>query len=115
MTDNQPNDSFESFEKAMQDAQKKKYILKLYISGNTAKSARAILNLKKVCSEYLENQYELEVIDIYQQPSLAIKDQILATPTLVKSLPLPLRKIIGDLTKTERILVGLDLVDIHDK
>lgn len=111
MTEHQPNDSADSFERTLKDLEKKKYVLRLYVSGNTSRSSRAILNLRQLCDEYLNGRYELEVIDIYQQPSRAREDQILATPTLVKSLPLPLRKLIGDLSETDKILVGLDLVD----
>ncbi len=107
--DNSKN-SIKSFERALEDSKKTKYVLHLYVSGNTKRSTNAILNLRKLCDEYLKGRYELEVIDIYQQPSLARQDQILATPTLVKHLPLPIRKVIGDLSETERILIGLDIV-----
>jgi circadian clock protein KaiB len=85
------------------------YILRLYVAGLSTISLRAIENLKKICAENLEGRYELEVIDIYQQPVLAQGEQIIATPTLIKQLPLPLRRFIGDLSQTEKILVGLDL------
>ncbi len=85
------------------------YVLKLYISGTTPKSVRAIQNIKKVCDEHLAGRYTLEVIDIYQQPALAKGEQIIAVPTLIKKLPGPLRTFIGDLSSTERILIGLDL------
>lgn len=85
------------------------YVLRLYISGMTPNSRKAIENTKKICSEYLQGHYELEIIDIYQQPIFAKEGQIVAAPTLVKELPLPLRKFIGDMSQTERILVGLDL------
>ena len=104
-----PKDSVEIFEKAIQESRKKKYLLRLYIAGTSAKSTRAINNLKKLCEQHLKDRYELEVIDIFQQPKLAEGEQIIAAPTLVKELPLPLRKFIGDLADTERILVGLDL------
>lgn len=86
-----------------------KYVLKLYVTGMTPRSVSALENLKKICEEHLEGNYELEVIDIYQQPMLARGEQIIATPTLIRQLPLPLRKFIGDLSNTERILLGLDL------
>lgn len=114
MSDQSPSDSFESFEKALEDARTTRFVLRLYVSGNTRKSSHAILNLRKLCDEYLDGRYELEVIDIYQQPSLARQDQILATPTLVKQLPLPIRKIIGDLSETDRIMVGLDIVQVTE-
>ena len=88
---------------------KEKYVLKLYITGMTRRSQEALRNLKKVCEEYLGDDYELEVIDIYQQPSLAKGDQIIAVPTLIKKLPSPIRRLIGDLSREDRIILGLDL------
>lgn len=87
----------------------KKYILRLYVAGATARSVAAITNIKKICDEQLAGQYTLEVIDLYQQPLLAAGHQIIAIPTLIKELPPPLRRIIGDLSDTEKVLVGLDL------
>lgn len=113
MTGQTPSDSSDPFEKALENSKNKKYVLRLYISGNTKRSTRAILNLRKVCDEYLDGRYELEVIDIYQNPSLARQDDILATPTLVKHLPLPIRRVIGDLSETERMLVGLDIINVQ--
>ncbi|WP_018294644.1 circadian clock protein KaiB [Mariprofundus ferrooxydans] len=86
-----------------------RHILKLYVAGQSPKSIRAIANLKKICEENLQGRYELEVIDLYQQPQLAQGDQIIALPTLIKRLPPPSRRIIGDLSDTERVLVGLDI------
>ncbi len=84
--------------------------LRLYVAGQTAKSMTALANLKKICAEYLAGRkYHIEVVDLLKNPTLAKGDQILAIPTLVRSLPQPLRKIIGDLSNTERVLVGLDL------
>lgn len=85
------------------------YVLRLYVTGKTPNSLRAITNLKELCDQYLPSRYDLQVIDIYQQPELAEEDQILATPTLVKELPPPLRRLIGDLSDRERVLVKLDL------
>ena len=85
------------------------YVLRLYVTGTTARSSRAITNVRRICEEHLGNRYDLEVIDIYQQPALAKGDQIVAAPTLVKQLPLPLRKLIGDMSDRDRVLVGLDL------
>ncbi|MDT8375273.1 MAG: circadian clock protein KaiB [Mariprofundaceae bacterium] len=85
------------------------YILKLYVAGQSPKSVNAIANLKNICEENLHGRYELEVIDLYQQPQLAQGDQIIAVPTLIRKLPPPLRRIIGDLSNTERVLVGLDI------
>jgi circadian clock protein KaiB len=87
----------------------KEYVLRLYVAGTTSKSIRAVANIKEICESSLKNRYDLEVIDIYQQPVLVKGEQIIAAPTLVKKLPLPLRKFIGDMSDTERILVGLDL------
>lgn len=85
------------------------YVLRLYVVDMTPKSTRAIANIKAICEEYLRGRYDLEVVDVYQQPRLAQGEQILAVPTLVKKLPLPLRTLVGDLSNTERVLLGLDL------
>jgi circadian clock protein KaiB len=92
-----------------QKPKSKEYVLRLYVAGTTSKSIRAVANIKEICETSLKNRYDLEVIDIYQQPVLVKGEQIIAAPTLVKHLPLPLRKFIGDMSDTERILVGLDL------
>jgi circadian clock protein KaiB len=84
-------------------------VLKLYVSGTTSRSVRAIGNIKKICDTHLAGRYELEVVDIYQQPALAQGEQIIAVPTLIKKLPAPLRTFIGDLSDTEKVLFGLDL------
>ena len=102
-------DSTEAFEQSLINPQEERYILRLYITGMTPQSVRAIANVKKICEEHLQGRYELEVVDLYQQPKLAAGEQIIAAPTLIKKLPLPLRRIIGDMSKTERVLVGLDL------
>ena len=91
------------------DARGPPYILRLFITGTTPRSVRAIANLRRVCEERLNGEYDLEVIDIYQHPTAAKEHQIVAAPTLVKLLPLPLRRIIGDLANEERVLAGLDL------
>ena len=83
--------------------------LRLYVAGQTPKSLQAFANLKKICEEHLKGRYQIEVIDLIENPQLAKGDQILAIPTLVRKIPEPLRKIIGDLSNTERVLVGLDL------
>ena len=85
------------------------YILRLYVAGQTPKCMAAFVNLKKICEEHLAGQYQIEVIDLLENPKLAQGDQILAIPTLVRRLPEPVRKIIGDLSNTERVLIGLDL------
>lgn len=91
------------------------YVLRLYITGTTPQSTRAILNIRKICEEHLEGRYKLEVVDISQHPTLAIGEQIIAAPTLIKKLPLPLRRFIGDMSQTERILLGLDLREAATK
>jgi circadian clock protein KaiB len=83
--------------------------LRLYVAGQTPRSLTAFRNLKDICEEYLQGQYHIEVIDLMENPTLARGDQILAVPTLVRKLPQPIRKIIGDLSNTERVLVGLDI------
>ncbi len=83
--------------------------LRLYVAGQTPKSLAALSNLKKICTEHVDGKYELEVIDLIKNPQLAQGDQILAIPTLVRNLPVPIRKIIGDLSNVDRVLVGLDL------
>lgn len=102
-------DSTEAFEIAVQGTTEDNYVLRLYVSGITPNSQRAIENVRKICEEHLAGHYQLEIIDIYQQPIFAKEGQIVAAPTLVKELPLPLRKFIGDMSQTERILVGLDI------
>ena len=86
-----------------------KYFLRLYVSGSTSKSALAVENIKRICEQHLKSRYELEVVDIYQQPNLARDEQIVAVPTLIKRLPRPLRRLIGDLSDHNKVLFGLDL------
>ncbi len=104
----------EIFERALKDSGAKRYLLKLYVAGATPKSTQAIMNIKKICEEHLKERYDLEVIDIYQQPTLAKGEQIIAAPTLVKKLPPPLRKFIGSMADAQRILVGLDLKPLDE-
>lgn len=85
------------------------WLLRLYVAGQTAKALTAYANLRRLCDTHLEGRYEIEVVDLREQPQLAAGDQILALPTLVRRLPQPMKKIIGDLSNTERVLVGLDL------
>ncbi len=96
-------------EKAKNKADEDTWILKLYVAGTTPKCLTAFANLKKICEEHLAGKYRIEVIDLLVNPQLARGDQILALPTLVRKLPEPVKKIIGDLSNTERVLVGLDL------
>ncbi len=86
-----------------------KYVLRLYISGSTLKSALAVENIKRICEQHLKNRYDLKVIDIYQQPNLARDEQIVAVPTLIKLIPLPLRRLVGDMSDLRKVLCGLDL------
>ena len=102
-------DSAAEFEQKVRKTGKEKYLLRLYVAGMTTKSKRAIQNIKQICDEHLKDRCDLEVIDVFRQPVLAKGEQIIATPTLLKQLPLPLRRFIGDMSETERILVGLDL------
>lgn len=102
-------DTTEEFEESIQKSGKEKYVLRLYVTGMTPRSTEAISNIKKICEENLKGRYELEVVDIYQQPSFAKDEQIIAVPTLIKKLPLPLRRLIGDMSNTDRILIGLDI------
>jgi circadian clock protein KaiB len=91
------------------ETKRAKYVLRLYVAGTSHKSLLAMQNIKKLLEEELDGEYELQIIDIYQQPIFAKSGQIVAAPTLVKELPLPLRKLVGDLSNTEKVLAGLDL------
>jgi len=103
-------DSVAQFERRIKRTKKDKYVLRLYVAGMTARSRMAVSNIKEICEEHLKGRYDLEVIDVYQQPVLAKGEQIVAVPTLVKELPLPLRRFIGDMSKTEQVLLGMDLI-----
>lgn len=96
--------------KASNSSRNDMYLLRLYVSGQTSRSVCAIENLKRLCEDYLKGRYEIEIIDIYQQPERLKDEQIIAVPTLIKQLPPPVRKVIGDLSDTERVLVGLALL-----
>lgn len=109
MTDRVPKSMRESLERAGQKPPAEHYVLRLYITGLTPRSTRAVENVRAICEEHLQGRHELEVIDIYQQPGLAQDAQIIAAPTLIKHLPPPLRRVIGDMASTERVLVGLDI------
>ena len=104
-------DATEIFEEALKTTalRRAKYILRLYVTGSTGRSLRAVDNLKRLCEEHLADEYDLEVIDIYNDPDAAREAQLVAAPTLVKKLPLPIRKFVGDLSDTQKILVGLDI------
>jgi len=91
-----------------------RYVLRLYVTGMTPRSTEAIKNLQAICDEYLEGRYDLDVIDLYQQPALAKGEQIVAAPTLIRKLPLPMRRLVGDMSRREHVLMGLDLVTVRD-
>jgi circadian clock protein KaiB len=98
-----------ALERAAAKRQTERYVLRLYIAGMTPRSMQSVQNIRTICEEHLHGRYDLEVVDLYQQPILADGEQIIAAPTLIKRLPLPLRRFIGDMSNTERILVGMDL------
>ena len=103
-------DTTGAFERLMAGtASEERYVLRLYVTGMTPRSTEAFASIKAICEERLQGRYELEVIDIYQHPQLAIDEQIIAVPTLVKKLPAPLRRLVGDLSNEDRVLLGLDL------
>ncbi len=109
MARNKSESAKRSLEKAAAARDSAKFVLRLYVAGITPRSSEAITNVTALCEEHLAGRYELEIIDIYQQPVLAKGQQIIAAPTLIKKLPLPLRRMIGDMSEKDRILVGLDL------
>ncbi len=98
-----------ALEKAAAERRHGRYLLRLYVTGTTPGSVRAIRRVREICEEHLQGRYELEVFDIYQMPALAKDEQIIATPTLIKVLPVPLRRFIGDLSRADSVLFGLDL------
>ncbi len=98
------------FKDDTESSAKEVYFLRLYVTGMLPNSAHAIVNIKAICERYLKNRYELEIIDIYQQPSLALKDEIIAIPVLIKKFPLPEERMIGDLSDIEKVLKGLHLI-----
>lgn len=105
-----PHKTTSAFDAALvRERRNEKYILRLYVAGPGTKSSRALDNVRKICEEHLTGRYELEVIDLYKNPVLAKGEQIVAVPTLIKALPEPLRKVIGDMSNVERVLIGLDL------
>jgi circadian clock protein KaiB len=102
-------DATKQIEKAITRLGKGRFLLRLYVAGTTPRSTMAIANLKSICEEHLADRYDLEVIDIYQQPALGKGEQIIAVPTLIKKLPPPVRKLIGDMSDKEKVLIGLDI------
>ncbi len=104
-----PDQAIASAFEAAAAATDRHYLLRLYTNGSSSRSVKAIANLRKLCEEHLEGRHVLEIVDISENPELAKAEQVIAAPTLVKMLPLPLRRFIGDLSQTERIIIGLDL------
>lgn len=107
-------DSTAKFEKALLSRSREKYVLRLYVAGMSPKSIQAIENIKRLCEENMPGRYQLDIIDIYQQPIFAKEGQIVAAPTLIKELPPPISKMVGDMSNKERVLVGLDLRSTGD-
>jgi circadian clock protein KaiB len=110
MTEKSRNRLTSTFERVARTGRTERYVLRLYVTGMTARATRAIENVREICDEHLKGRYDLEVVDVYQHPVLAKDEQIIAAPTLVKKLPLPLRRIIGDMSQRDRVLLGLDLI-----
>lgn len=92
------------------DGDELRYVLRLYVTGMTPRAQEAVKNIKRICEEELKGRYELEIIDVYQQPELAKREQIIAAPTLIRKLPLPLRRLVGDMSNKEKVIVGLQLM-----
>lgn len=103
------NGTLQEFEKLVADLAQPNYLFRLYVSGNSSRSTLAIANVRRICKMYLSGHYELEVIDIYQQPGATKAAQVIAVPTLIKELPFPVQRFVGDMSNTERIIVGLNL------
>jgi len=104
-----PVDSTAEFEHSLAETGEGEYVLRLYLTGSTSRSVRAVENVKAFCEQYLKGRYELEVVDLYQQPERAQADQIIAVPTLIKELPPPLLRLVGDLSNPDRVLIALNL------
>jgi len=109
MTKQRQKEKQDKLEQALRDRAEAQYVLKLYVAGFTTRSVASIASVKKICEEHLKGHYALEVVNLYEDPTLAKGEQIIAAPTLIKKLPLPLRRMIGDMADTKKLLVGLDL------
>jgi circadian clock protein KaiB len=109
------SDDLEALEAAIRAHAEKRFVLKLYVAGSSARSARAIRNVRTICDEHLSGRYDLEVIDVLQQPELAMAHQLVAAPTLIKEQPEPTRRLVGDMTDAGRVLTGLNIVERHDR
>jgi circadian clock protein KaiB len=107
-----PREVLEDFEEAARARAGLRYLLRLYITGPTVQSNRAIVNTRRICEEHLKDRYDLEVVDICQHPEMARSDQIIAAPTLVRQAPLPVRRFVGDMSRTDRLLAGLGLAGV---
>jgi circadian clock protein KaiB len=105
-------DSEADFATHAREAAAAPYVLRLYVAGMTSRSLRAVENVRTICKRHLAGRYELQIVDLYQQPSLAREEQVVAAPTLVKRLPLPLRRLVGDMSNERRVLGGLDLTSV---
>lgn len=105
-----PGSATEAFERALAALDTEPYVLRLYVAGNSVKSRAAIENVRRVCEEHLRDRVDLEIVDLHQNPAAVTDDLVLATPTLVRRLPAPLRTVVGDLSETERVLAGLALI-----
>jgi circadian clock protein KaiB len=108
--DDVPVSSTRDFEEALSHPPQPEYVLELYVTGQNLQSRRAIANVRKICEDYLPDRYDLKVIDLYERPVVAREGEIIAGPTLIRRLPLPLCRIVGDMSRQEHILVGLDLL-----
>lgn len=103
-------DATAEYEQALERLTTEPFVLRLYVAGNSARSQTAIENVKQICDEYLKDRCELDIVDIYQDRTTVPEDLVIAAPTLIRRLPLPLRRVIGDMTRKEKVLVGLDLI-----
>lgn len=111
MTDEPPPpDATAAFEQALDRFATERFVLRLFVAGNAPRSRTAVENVRRICDEYLGDRCELEIIDIYRDPDAPAADHVIAAPTLIRSLPLPVRRVIGDMTEQSKVLVGLDLV-----
>ncbi len=105
----------DEFEDAIRKRARRKYVFRLFVTGLTPRSLEAIENVRALCEEHLKGHYELDVVDVYKEPEVAREHQVIAAPTLIKKLPLPLRRFVGDMTRTEKVLAGLDIRIIDEK
>lgn len=110
MTDTSRNPLQATYERVVRTGRREEYVLRLYVTGMTTRAIRAIENVRAICDEHLRGRYDLAVVDVYQQPVLASQEQIIAAPTLVKVFPLPVRRMVGDMSQRDRVLLGLDLI-----